>query len=96
MVSEFFLKQVENNEEGQEYIKQVKSFYKNKNCKVSLKGRHSNRTRLFRELGRPRTRTMDVPIRYAERISIYIYPNEGIEYPEFKERIDNWKEELGE
>lgn len=69
-----FLCKVPNNEEGKKAIQLIKKGLNNKSYRIRLRGRHSNRKKLYAALGwcyNPNTQN-DVPIKYAETISVYV------------------------
>jgi hypothetical protein len=62
---------VENNAEGRRFISEFKRL-NGKNAKVVLKGRHSDRVKLFKTI--KRKYSIDVPWFIGERIAVYVYP----------------------
>lgn len=91
MISRNFVRKVKNDEEGRKFIKEAKAFYKAHGFRVTLRGRHSDRMELYRQIGKNRTLTMDVPIRHAEEIGVYAYGNRYDEPPKFVEKVESWK-----
>jgi len=84
--------EVKNDKNGQKFIKELRAFYKEKGFKVRLLGRHHDRKRVERELGRPvGSFIASIPVKYSERIVIYVY---GSNPPTFRLKVDSWQKEL--
>ena len=69
-----YLCMVPNNGMGRIFIRYFRRFLNRTNWTIRLRGRHSNKALLLEKGLMNRTYTMDVPIKHAERIAVYVKP----------------------
>ena len=100
MISPNFIQKFRRTPRNLEIIVRLKQWYKDKGCKVRLRGRHSDRVGLYERMGWTRTVQMDVPVSEAEEISFYAYTKCGGEPPKipiFKDDGNmSWRQYYGD
>ena len=101
MISPNFIQKFRRTPRNLEIIVRLKQWYKDKGCKVRLRGRHSDRVGLYRRMGWPYTSQMEIPVAHAEEIAFYAYVKGGREAPPrapvFQDLGNmNWKDYYGD
>ena len=64
--------EVPNNREGQSFIRHLKRYMNKGNYTVKLRGRHHDRVGTARRRGFTLNYNHDIPLKYAERIAVYL------------------------
>ena len=82
-------KEIENSQFNQLFLIPLRQKCKDNNLKMRVIGRHSNRKRLYEELGKRYIPggCNNVPLAFAERLAIYIEDKESV-------NIDDWEDVL--